>query len=66
MLGGEKAVALTNRELDRYKVITELVEQLYAIADAEGVSLCLAPRESSHSKHDELFARLKRWTREIR
>ena len=66
MLGGKKLVSLTNRELDRYKVITELVEQLFARADAEGLALCLRPQSDDRGRHAELFAKLQRWAQEIR
>lgn len=66
MLGGEKLTSLSNRELDRYKVITELVEQIFARADAEGLELCLCPQSRAPDHDPESLSKLRRWALDIR
>ena len=66
MLGSEKSVTLRNRELDRLKVIAELVGRLLERAEAQGLALCLAPPDAAAAIGTEEVERLKRWVREIR
>ncbi len=68
MLGAEDSVTLSNRELDRLKVIAELLEKLFEAADAKGLQLGLLPSghaDASTPEH-ELLTRLRRWVIEIR
>jgi len=65
-LGSEKPVTLRNRELDRLKVIDELISRLLELADARGLALCLAPPEAAAGHGKEELERLRRWVREIR
>lgn len=65
-LGSEKPVTLRNREVDRLKVIDELVGRLFDLAEAQGLKLCLAPVDTTAMPGKEEIERLRRWVREIR
>lgn len=66
MLGSEKPVSLRNREVDRFKVIDEVVGRLLDLADAKGLVLCLVPPEAATTLGREEIERLTRWVRDIR
>ena len=65
-LGSEKPVTLRNREVDRFKVIDEIVGRLLDLAEAQGLALCLAPPDAVVTTGREEVERLKRWVRDIR
>jgi hypothetical protein len=65
-LGSERAITLRNREVDRLKVIDELVRRLLDLAEAQGLSLCLGPPDAAEGPGREELERLKRWVRDIR
>lgn len=65
-LGSEKPVTLRNREVDRLRVIDEMVGRLLDLAESQGLALCLAPSAAAATTGSEDIERLKRWVRDIR
>lgn len=65
-LGSEKPITLKNREVDRLKVIEELVGRLLDLADADGLALSLVRPEAAAATGREEVERLRRWVRDIR